>query len=505
MSPHLILSHDLGTTGDKATLFASDGRVAATAFAGYPTAYARPNWAEQDPADWQAALTAATQQLLVEARIQPGDVAAVSFSGHMNGALAVDAGGVPLRPAILWADQRATAQAEFIRQRCGDEEIYRLTGNRISPAYTAAKLLWIKDNEPEIYRRTHKVVQAKDYAAFLLTSVIATDYSDASLTLLFDLAGRQWAESILERLELDQTLLPTVYPSSQVIGGLTRQAAAATGLRPGTPVVIGGGDGACATVGAGAVQDGDIYNYLGSSSWLALTTRQPLLDPGRRTFNLCHLDPQLNVALGTMQTAGGAFDWFERLLAAPGQVEPQYQDLDAAASQSPPGSRGLLFLPYLLGERSPHWNPLARGAFLGLAMSHGRAEMTRAVLEGVAFNLRHILDILRSQGAEVTAMRLIGGGGKSALWRQILAGVYGLPIDRVGPSAQATVLGAAIAGGVGVGIFPDYTVARSLAPVTATESPDAAMQARYEAVYALFKDTYIALEPLFERLAWLAE
>jgi len=501
MAGWLILAHDLGTTGDKATLFDRDGRVAATAFAAYPTSFARPNWAEQDPAHWQEALVAATRQLLAEARVPAEEVAVVSFSGHMNGALVVDEAGTPLRPAILWADQRAAAQAEFIRQRCGDEETYRLTGNRISPAYTAAKLLWIKDNQPGIYRRIHKPVQAKDYAAFLLTGVLATDFSDASLTQLFDLGERCWAGPLLDRLELDPALLPPVFPSAHVIGGVTKAAAEATGLRPGTPVVIGGGDGACATVGAGAVRTGDSYNYLGSSAWLALATDRPLLDPKQRTFNLCHLDPTLNVALGAMQAAGAAFDWFGRLLAAVGQSEPDYQALDDAAAPVPAGSRGLLFLPYLLGERSPHWNPLARGAFVGLSMAHGRAEMARAVMEGVAFNLRHILDILRGQGAEATAMRLIGGGGKSALWRRILAGVYGLPVEQIGLSAQATSLGAAIAGGVGVGLFPAYTIARSLAPVAALQPPD--LQASYQAIYPLFEQTYLALEPIFGRLAEL--
>ncbi len=315
--PPLLLAHDLGTTGNKATLFAVDGSTVASAFAAYDTYYAQPNWAEQDARAWQAALFESTQQLIKAAQgagHSAADVAVVSFSGHMNGALLVDAAGAPLRPAIIWADQRATAQAELIRECCGEAAIYRLTGNRISPAYTAAKLLWIKQHQPELYRRARWVLQAKDYAAFLFGGVIATDFSDASLTLLLDLAGRRWAEPLLEQMGLDATLLPHLFPSAQVIGEVTAQAAAATGLRLGTPVVIGGGDGACATVGAGSVRPGDAYNYIGSSSWVALTTPQPVLDPDRRTFNLAHLDPALNVALGAMQTAGGAFDWFERLL-----------------------------------------------------------------------------------------------------------------------------------------------------------------------------------------------
>ncbi len=516
--PPLLLAHDLGTTGNKATLFATDGSIVASTFAGYDTNYAQPNWAEQDAHDWRAALFDSTRWLLDVARSETGhsaqDVAVVSFSGHMNGALLVDTQGAPLRPAILWADQRATAQAELMRARCGEAEVYRLTGNRISPAYTAAKLLWVKEHQPEVYRRARWVLQAKDYAAFLFSGAIATDFSDASLTLLLDLAGRRWAEPLLEQLGIDAALLPPIFPSAQVIGQVTAQAAAATGLRAGTPVVIGGGDGACATVGAGSVRPGDAYNYIGSSSWVALTTAQPVLDPARRTFNLAHLDPALNVALGTMQTAGGAFDWFERLLRCDREADPLYAELDAEAAGVPPGAHGLLFLPYLLGERSPHWNPLARGAFVGLAMPDGRGELARAVLEGVAFNLRAILEILvqASKTFEVSenlaglrGVRLIGGGGKSALWRQILADVYGLPIDLVDLPANATALGAAIAGGVGVGIYADYGVAQHLAPVARTDRPNPATRARYAALFASFQQSYAALEPVFEQLAALPE
>ncbi len=499
----LILAHDLGTTGNKASLFNSDGVIVASTLASYPTDYPQPNWAEQDPADWQQALFESTRRLLAESKVSPAQIAAISFSGHMQGALPVDAAGRPLRPAIIWADQRATAQAKAIARTCGEAEIYRLTGNRVSPAYTAAKLLWIKENQPNLYRQTHKVLQPKDYAAFLLTGLFATDYSDASLTQLLDLEGRCWSEQIFNNLELQPDLLPELYPSATVVGEVTPAAAEATGLKPGTPVVIGGGDGACATVGAGSISAGDVYNYIGSSSWVALSTDRPVLDPEQRTFNFLHLNPDLYCAIGTMQAAGGAYDWLERLLRDDGQPEPQHQALDAAAGQVPPGGSGLLFWPYLLGERSPHWNPLARAAFVGLAMPHGEAELARAVLEGVAFNLRHILDILRSQGVEVESMRLIGGGSKSALWRQILADVYDLPLVRLTLSAEATALGAAIAGGVAVGLYPDYSVARDLIPATPAERPDPTTRARYQALFQLFKESYGVLEPIFEKLAAL--
>jgi len=494
-----ILAHDLGTTGNKASLFDEQGHPVASAFASYETAYPYPGWAEQDAGDWWRAVQGSTHALLARSGVAPGDVAVVCFSGMMNGALAVDAAGAPLRTAIIWADQRATAEEKLLAQRCGMEQLYRRTGHRASASYTAAKVLWIQRHQPDLYARTHQVLQAKDYVAYKMSGVFATDYSDASSTNLFDLARRTWAVDIIEAVGLDPRKFPPVCPSQTVIGQVTAQAAAETGLLAGTPVVIGGGDGACATVGAGSVDPGDAYNYVGSSSWIAVTAAQPLYDPHMRTFTFAHLDPRLYFPTGSMQSAGGAYDWFERLLRGAGEAR-LYDEMEAAAATVEPGARGLLFLPYLIGERSPHWNPLARGAFVGLTMAHGRAEMARAVLEGVALNLKSILDAFLEQGAPIQAMRLIGGGARSALWRQILADVYGLPILRPALVAEATSLGAAIAGGVGVGLFPDFRVARTIVAVEEAERPDPAHTERYAALYDLFRRAYTALEPIFNQL-----
>ena len=505
MSPKTyVLAHDLGTTGNKANLFDEQGQPVASSFAGYETAYPRPGWAEQEAADWWRAVRDSTRELLASSGVAPGSIAVVSFSGQMMGALPVDEEGVPLRSSIIWADQRATAEAQFLADRCGFQQVYRRTGHRAGASYTAAKMLWMQRHQPELYARTHQFLQAKDYAAYRLTGVFATDYSDASGTNLFDLERRDWAMDMVEAVGLDAHKLPPAYPSTAVIGQVTPQAAAETGLLAGTPVVIGGGDGACATVGAGSVRPGDAYNYIGSSSWIAVTAERPLHDPQMRTFTFAHLDPRLYFPTGTMQAAGGSFDWLERLLRGGGEGQ-LYEELSATAAEVEPGAGGLLFLPYLIGERSPHWNPLARGAFVGLTMRHGRAAMARAVLEGVAFNLKMILDAFLEQGAEITAMRLIGGGARSPLWRQILADVYGLPILRPALLAEATALGAAIAGGVGVGLFPDFGVAHELVQVEEAERPDAAAQARYAEVYPLFQETYQVLEPLFERLGEMQE
>jgi len=512
----LILAHDLGTTGNKACLFDPEGRLVASAFAAYGTSYPRPGWAEQEADDWWEAVGSSTRQLMSESGWGPEEVAVVSFSGQMMGCLPVDTQGVPLRAAIIWADQRAEAEAAFIGERVGRDRVYALTGHRAASSYVAPKILWMRSHQPELYARTRKVLQAKDYVTFKLTGVYATDYSDASGTILFDLRRRRWDDDILAALGLDPELLPPARPSATVIGTVTRQAARATGLLAGTPVVIGGGDGACATVGAGVVSPPDAYCYIGSSSWIAFVSREPLYDPQQRTFTFAHLDPEYVFPIGTMQCAGGSYDWVESVLRgeAAGRI---HRDLDALAARVEPGARGLLFLPYLMGERSPHWNPRARGAFVGLTMAHGRGELARAVLEGVAFNLRIILDAFRAQGAPIDALRLIGGGARSGVWRRILADVLDLPLLLPKLLVEATSLGAAIAGGVGVGIYADYQVARELVPVgpgehpgvpgcqrpsvPGCELPRSEVAALYQELYQVFQETYASLAPVYERIA----
>ena len=496
----LILAHDLGTTGNKASLFDTQGHLLASAFSAYETDYPQPGWAEQDPTGWWRAVRDSTSRLLAESCRAAGEIAVISFSGQMMACLPVDVQGEPLRQAIIWADQRAEEEARFLGEAVGRNEVYRITGHRASSNYSAAKILWLRNHQPELFARTHKVLQAKDYVALKLTGVYATDYSDASGTNLFDLQERRWSEMVFSALDLDVDLLPQALPSATIIGEVTREAAEATGLAPGTPVAIGGGDGACATAGAGVVSPADAYNYIGSSSWISFVSREPLYDPRQRTFTFAHLDPEYLFPTGTMQCAGGSYDWLERMLRgnADGRI---YGQLDTLAGVVKPGARGLFFLPYLIGERSPHWNPHARGAFVGLSMVHGRAEMARAVLEGVAFNLRTILDAFRDQGAPITALRLIGGGARSSLWRQILADVFNLPVLRPKLLVEATALGAAIAGGVGVGLYSGYDVAGDLVQVEPDKVPRPAVATRYEELYQVFVQTYEALVPVFERIA----
>ncbi|NLV74922.1 MAG: xylulokinase [Chloroflexi bacterium] len=498
--PELILAHDLGTTADKASLFGADGQLLASASCSYPTYYPRAGWAEQSADDWWAAVCAANQQLFSQSPYRAEDVAVVGFSGQMMSCLLVDGSARPLHQSIIWADQRAADEAAAAEVQLGTKYLYGITGHRFGANYTAAKLLWLRKHQPELLQRARYVLQAKDYIAARLTGVFATDTSDASGTNLYDLTAGGWSQALLQALELDAALLPDLHAATDVIGQVSRSAAQESGLRTGTPVVIGGGDGACATAGAGLAAPGDIYLYIGSSSWIASLATQPLFDQARRTFTFSYLDPQLYLPTGTMQCAGGSYDWLERLLRGEGSTPP-YRKLDALAEGVAPGARGLLYLPYLLGERSPHWSTTARGSFVGLSMLHGRAEIARAVLEGVAFNLRAILDAFRAQGTQYESLRIIGGGARSALWRQIVADILQLPLLRPQLSAEATSLGAAMAAGTGAGLLGSLRQAARLVRLSEAEKPNPANSALYDDFYGLFCQAYRTLEPLNTALA----
>ena len=505
--PHLILAHDLGTTGNKATLYDAEGRLLGSAFHPYDTDYPQPRWAEQNPQDWWDAICTSTRRLLARTNTPASDIACITFSGQMMGCVALDRDARPLRPAIIWADQRATDQTEALGARIPFADIYRITGHRLSPAYSVEKILWLRDHQPDLFHRAYKFTHAKDAIVARLTGAFVTDPSDASGMNLYDLSTGYWSPEILEATDLDPAQLPEIRPSASVVGTVLPSVAAEAGVPAGTPVVIGGGDGACAAAGAGVVAPGSAYNYIGASSWIALATPAPIFDPDYTTFTFAHILPDLFMPDGTMQTAGAAYQWTRDQLcpqaitaAATLDLNP-YDLLNAQAAQSPPGANGLLFLPYLLGERSPHWDPLARGAFIGLTIRHTRADLIRAVLEGVALNLRLILQAFQAQGAQPDAMRLIGGGARSPLWNQILADIYQLPVHRLSLLQEATSMGAALAGGLALGLYPDASVALAMNPIAATLEPNAKTHALYTELTSLFVATYRALAPLYPRLA----
>lgn len=501
-----VLAHDLGTTGNKATLYRSDGKILARTFQGYDTYHPHTNWVEQDATAWWEAVRTCTQRLFADARVGPENVACVSFSGMMLGCLPVDARGRPLRRCIIWADQRAEAQAALLEEKLGMQRVYTITGHRISPTYSGAKILWVRDNEPDVFAQTHKFLHAKDYIIHHLTGQFVTDRSDAASMNLYDLEGGMWSGEILDAVGLAEALLPTIHNSTDVVGEVTSQAAEEIGLRAGTPVVVGGGDGASATVGAGVVREGLAYNYVGSSSWIGINTPEPIYDPEMKIFNWPNMVPGMFVPCGTMQAAGGSYQWLRNeictseALAAEQAGVDAYEVMNLKAGASPPGANKLLFLPYLMGERSPHWNPKARGAFVGLTVKHTREDVIRATLEGITFNLKIILQTFLDAGATIREVRAIGGGAKGGFWRQLMADIYRVPILRPRFLEEATSLGAAIAGGVGVGLFNSFDVVDELIEIVDRHEPDPATEAIYQHLFPMFEATYEALLPIYDGL-----
>jgi xylulokinase len=502
-----ILAHDLGTTGDKATLFGSEGKLVGSAFSPYPTHYPKPGWAEQEPEQYWQAFCRSTRELLDRTRIPPAQVAAVAFSGQMMAALPVDRQGQALRNSIIWADLRSTSQAEKLGSRINADRVYSISGHRLSASYSAAKIMWIKENEPDIYRRTHKFIHAKDYLVCRLAGVQLTDYSDASGMNLLDITSLLWSAEMLEATGIDAAKLPDIVESTEVVGKTSDQAAAASGLQSGTPVVLGGGDGACATCGAGVVNEDQAYIYLGTSTWMAVASSRPILDPAKRTFTFCHFLKGLYFPAGTMQAGGGSYQWLKNTL---GDVETReaeeagidaYEILNLKAEEAPCGSGGLLFLPYLMGERSPLWNPQARACFIGLTMTHGKKHIIRSVLEGVAFNMRLIYEAFLEQGVQSAKVRLIGGGARSRLWRSIFADVLEIPTARLNFIEEATSVGAAIAGGVGVGLFSSIREADRLVQEIELTPCDPRNFPVYRRNFSVFRSCYGQLRDLFPLLA----
>ena len=502
-----VLAHDLGTTGNKATLYDGEGALVGSAFHGYETEYAHTGWAEQDPEDWWQAVCASTHRLLQQTKVRPDELACIVFSGQMMGCVLLDKDAKPLRKAIIWADQRAVEQERWLGERISPEDVYRITGHRLSASYSLCKILWLRDHQPDILKAAHKIMHAKDAIIARLTGYSVTEPSDASGMNLYDLEQGTWSEDLVKAAELDLDQLPELRRSIDVAGKVLPTVADEVGVAAGTPVVIGGGDGPCAAAGAGVVRPGSAYNYVGSSSWIALADDKPIYDPDYSTFTFGHVVPGMFMPTGTMQAAGASYQWARDQLC-PVEVQAAhtlgispYELMNIEAQDSPAGANGLLYLPYLMGERSPRWNPRARGAFLGLTIRHTRTDMIRAVLEGVTMNLRVILDAFRSQGAQIEAMRLIGGGARGRFWNQMMADVYGMPVLRLSILEEATSMGAALTGGVGVGLYPDFSMSETMNQAAETIQPVPGIQEAYDQIYPIFEAAYQALVPVYDMMA----
>ncbi|RFU61807.1 xylulokinase [Peribacillus glennii] len=463
--PAYIIAHDIGTTNHKCTVFNDEGEVVSSAARAYPTFYQKGGIAEQDPSDWWRNFCETTVQVLKD--INPREIAGISFSAHMNGCLPVDSDGKPLMRSMIHADTRSSEIESEIYSKISEDQLYGITGNRLESRYPLLKMYWMKKENPEMYSKAKYFLQAKDYLAFRLTGNLGvTDYSDASLTGAFNLETRDWEASIFKETGLDLTKMPTPVPSTEVIGYVQKSTALVTGLVEGTPVIIGGGDGACATVGAGCLAKDETYLSLGTTAWVSKVADKPFIDPDKRVFTICDLNPKYYNVLGTMQTAGSAYEWAIKQLSSitdweTVSVEPEYSDFETQLKTVPAGSRGVIFHPYLLGERSPIWNDKARGSFFGLSLEHNRFDIAKSVLEGIAFSLASISEIINNAGSK-REIRMIGGLAKSGTFIQIISDVLNLPVRLTENASEATSIGAAIAGGVGVGMFPSFEDAASL-------------------------------------------
>ncbi len=505
-----LLVFDIGTTGAKAVLVRSDGELLLSITRSYRTFYPRPGRAEQRAQDWWQAVVEAAQLVLGHRPQDRRRIAAIGLSGQMMGCLPVAADGTPLRPSLIHSDLRSESECRRIARKMKPAAVYRITGNRLDPRYTLSKIAWVQRTEPSVYHKTALFVQAKDFVGFKLTGELGvTDYSDASLTGAFDLAGFRWSDDLLAAAGVPRTKLPDVQPSASVRGSVTGEAAAATGLPSGLPVIVGGGDGACATLGAGVVRPGQAYNYIGGTSWVSAVSREPIIDPEMRLFNLCDLAPWKYNVLGTVQCAGSSYEWFADHI---GQLETRqaaetgadrFELLNTLAAQAPPGCNGLVFLPHLMGERATIWDPNARGLYFGLTLRHTRADLARAVLEGVAYTLKSIIEAMAECGVPVRAVRLIGGGAESDLWQRILADVYGKRLAVVRNPEEATCIGAALAAGVAVGIYENWPAAARVVRVHRELRPDPALSARYGAFHQFYCSLYPRLKRSFAELAKL--
>ncbi len=495
---HHLLGVDVGTSGAKAVLIDTAGTVVASATEEYPLSTPQPLWSEQDPADWWQGTQRALRRIVRESGVDPASIGGLGLTGQMHGAVFLDAEDRVIRPAMLWNDGRTAAQCAEITERVGEERLLRIAGNPALTGFQAPKVLWLREHEPEAYARMAHLLLPKDYIRYQLTGELASDVSDAAGTLLLDLAARDWSTEILEALEILRAWLPRVYEGPEVTGQLRDEVATTLGLPQGLPVVAGGGDNAAAAVGNGVIREGSITSSIGTSGVLFAHSDRVLLDPQGRLHTFCHAVPGAYHLMAVTLSAGGSLSWWRDTLGG------DFDDMVGAASQIPPGSEGLVFLPYLSGERTPHLDPGARGAFVGLTARHGVPHMTRAVMEGVAFSLRDGLEIMRGLGVPVEEVRATGGGARSALWRGLQADVYGEPVRRTAAD-EGPAYGAALLAGVAAGTYADVGEASSVVRVREeVTEPDPGRAKAYDDHYEVYRSLYPATREAMGRLSRLA-
>lgn len=505
---NLLLGIDIGTSGTKALLIDDDGRVIGSSTVEYPLYTPFPSWSEQEPEDWWRATKEAVLSVINKTGVSPKLIKGIGLSGQMHGSVFLDEKGNVIRRAILWNDQRTAKQCDEIVERVGGvKRLLELTLNLALTGFTAPKILWLRENEPENYFKVHKVLLPKDYVRFRLTGEYASDVSDSSGTLLFDVKNRKWSKEMLNLLEIPEEWMPKVYESPEITGTLLPSIAEELGLPSGIPVVGGGGDNASQAVGSGIVKNGILFVSLGTSGVIFAHLDTPEGDPEGRLHTFCHAVPGKWHTMGVMLSAGGSFRWFRDSF---GDVEIElskwtgrdpYEFLTMEAENVPPGSEGLIFLPYLTGERTPHADPLAKGVFAGISLRHKKPYFVRSVLEGVAFGLRDSLELMKNLGIEMKEIRAIAGGARSKLWRQILADVFNTPITTINVT-EGAAYGAALLAGVGVGVYKSVEEACDrVVKVMSLEEPNTERAKMYEEMYGLYRELYPLLKEYYRKLS----
>jgi xylulokinase len=498
MAETCFLGIDVSTTGSKALLLDAVGGVLGSASTPHTLQTPRPLWSEQNPKEWWEAVRASVRTVLTQTGRAAGSIQAVGLTGQMHGLVLLDGRGEVVRPAILWNDQRTQAECDEIHRRFGRQRFIERTGNPALPGFTAPKILWVARHEPEAYARARHVLLPKDYIRYRLTGGYAMDKADGAGTVLFDLKARDWSAEVLDELGIDPSWMPSTFEGPQVTGEVSAAAAEATGLKAGTPVVAGGGDQATQAVGVGAVEAGIVAMTLGTSGVVFASTPAPVFDPEGRLHAFCHAVPGLWHLMGVMLSAAGSLRWYRDALAP----NLSFDELTREAEPVPAGSEGLQFLPYLSGERTPHPDPLARAAWIGLTLRHGRAHMTRALLEGVAFGMRDCFGLMAEAGLEATRqVRVSGGGAHSPLWQQILSSVLETELATVN-TTEGAALGAALLAGVGMGRWADvHAACMQAVTITGTTPPRADWVDSYRAGYSVYRELYPALAPSFAQMA----
>lgn len=504
--PYLI-GVDIGTSGTKTILIDETGRVLARALQEYPLYSPKPQWSEQEPADWWNAVCATISRVLQISGVAKDEIRGVGLSGQMHGSVFLDESNEVIRPALLWNDQRTQAECDWITETVGKAKIVDLLSNPVLTGFTAGKIIWVRNHEPHHYARIKKVLLPKDYIRFKLTNEFATEVSDASGTALFNVTKRNWADEVLDAIGIPKSWMPTCYESPEISGRISETAASVTGLLPGTPVVGGGGDQAAGAVGNGIVETGIVSSTVGTSGVVFAFSDSPIVDPQLRLHTFCHAVPGKWHLMGVMLSAGGSLQWYrdtfcqsEKAVASSLQCDP-YELICAEADRAPVGCEGLIFLPYLTGERAPYPDPNARGVLFGLTRRVDKSYVARSILEGVAYGLYDSFEIMQSMNLPMTQVRASGGGARSKIWRQIQADITGQPHVTINVD-EGPALGVALLAGVGTGVYDSVEAAcNNVIAVNDTTPPNPANKQRYSSYHKVYQNLYAQLKDSFNTVA----